>query len=534
MMKKNLLRFTVLLLLTALFLPAGYAQKKKNAKPQTDSIATKSLKAVLNFHAYSTDEMQSYIEFQFIVDGSTVNYVPMSNQNLLKRGEVQNGRAVSQPMSAGRYEASVDILVDVRRKNDGGNEESVNMLHYILVSPPKLEESLQEKSYFSDVRNLAVPNGDYYLYFTLKDVNGNGDSIRYIDFVHVDFPADRVSTSDISLYERMNRSGDGGVFDKYGFWVTPLFQQYAPEKVYSLPFSCEIYNTDKVLGAGKSFIVKSEIVELGRAAKPEYVYCREVQTAPVSVFVHIFNIFHLPSGNYHLNLYVMDADSTVLAFSRAFFQRSNPRIQLDLSHYDDVVVEHTFVEKMTDLKTLQENVATLYPIGTVAEQEFFLQQMKKVPLDELQRYFYGFWIDRAPDDPEGAWLAYKAKVDYVNERYGSTVIKGFRTDRGRVYLRYGPPTTITEEPYDPQAYPYEIWHYYSLGEQTNVKFIFYNRDLATNNYELLHSDYIGEIQDPAWQMKLVKRLSPNVNPDITVPEEYWGGNARDYYKYNRQ
>ncbi|MCR5115652.1 MAG: hypothetical protein K6A95_08290, partial [Bacteroidales bacterium] len=194
-MKKNLLRFTVLLLLTALFLPAGYAQKKKNAKPQTDSIATKSLKAVLNFHAYSTDEMQTYIEFQFIVDGSTVNYVPMSNQNLLKRGEVQNGRAVSQPMSAGRYEASVDILVDVRRKNEGGDEESVNMLHYILVSPPKLEETLQEKSYFSDVRNLAVPNGDYYLYFTLKDMNGNGDSIRYIDFVHVDFPADRVSTS---------------------------------------------------------------------------------------------------------------------------------------------------------------------------------------------------------------------------------------------------------------------------------------------------------------------------------------------------
>ena len=120
----------------------------------------------------------------------------------------------------------------------------------------------------------------------------------------------------------------------------------------------------------------------------------------------------------------------------------------------------------------------------------------------------------------------------MNERYGSKVIEGFRTDRGRVYLRYGPPNTITEEPYDPQAYPYEIWHYYEIGQQTNVKFIFYNRDLVTNNYELLHSDYIGELHDPAWQMKLVKRLSPNSNPDITTPEEYWGGNARDQYKYN--
>jgi GWxTD domain-containing protein len=500
-------RFSLCIGIICLLMFAGYAQKKKSDKPAEP--APKHLLGILNYNAYCTDEQVPYIEFQFIIDGSTAQYVPAS---------------------ADTYAAEVEIEVDIRRNQD---EESVGHLHYILVSPQTRDSVSPEKTYFSDVRNIAVPNGDYYLYFKLKDVHGNSDTLRYIDYIHVNYPTDSVSVSGISLYSRVSRSGDGGVFYKYEMATTPLFQQYAPENIYSLPFSAEIYNTDKVLGKGE-FIVKAEIAELGYRADPEYTMTRRMKTAPASIFIHLFNIYMLPSGNYHLNLYVMDADSNLVATSSTFFQRSNPRVKIDLAQYDGVVVENTFVEKMTDLKQLQYDVATLYPIGNRIEQDFFTQNMKKVPIDQLQRYFYKFWVTRSPNDPEGAWLAYKQKVNFVNERYGSKVIEGFRTDRGRVYLRYGPPNTITEEPYDPQAYPYEIWHYYELGQQTNVKFIFYNHDLVTNNYELLHSDYIGEIQDPAWQMKLVKRLSPNSNPDITTPNEYWGGHAGEYYKYNRQ
>ena len=486
---------------------SGFAQKKKGDTPAEP--VQKHLLAILNYNAYCTDEQKPYIELQFIIDGSTAQYIPASPDT---------------------YAAEIDIDVEIRKAE---GEEMVGKLHYILVSPQTRDSVSEEKTYFSDVRNIAVPNGDYLLYFKLKDVHGNSDTLRYIDFIKVNYPEDSVSVSGISLYSRISRSGDGGVFYKYEMATTPLFQQYAPENLYALPFSAEIYNTDRVLGNG-TFIVKAEIAELGRRAAPEYTMTRTMKTAPASIFIHLFNIYMLPSGNYNLNLYVMDADSNLLTTASTFFQRSNPRVHIDLAQYDNVVVENTFVEKMTDLKQLQEDVATLFPIGNSVEQDFFTQNMKKVPLDQLQRYFYSFWVSRSPNDPEGAWLAYKKKVEFVNERYGSTVIKGFRTDRGRVYLRYGPPNTITEEPFDPQAYPYEIWHYYEIGQQTNVKFIFYNRDLVTNNYELLHSDYIGEMHDPAWQMKLVKRLSPNSNPDVTTPAEYWGGHAGEYYKYNRQ
>ena len=496
---------SILLIAFILLFSASFAQKKNDK----NSVQEPSLSCVVNYNAYCTSALEPYIEFQFLVNGKTAKYV---------RNE------------KGRYNAQIEIRVDV---NDRTADTLVDRLHYILLSDEFEDSVATEKPFFSDIQNMRIANGNYMLYFTITDRNKQ-DTLRYIDLLTADFPTDKVSISNISLWRRLDASGEDGIFEKYGFAATPLFNQYAPESVYTLPITVEIYNTEKILGKNKEFIIQSYIapVEQYRTANPESISYKNMKTAPRNLFLTQFNLFSLPSGNYNAVVVVMDQDSTILASACSFFQRNNPSVKLDLKNYDNVVITNTFVEKITDLKVLQDYVACLYPIGTRMEQEFFLQRMKKVPMEQLQKYFYSFWAKRNESDPEGEWKEYKAKVDFVQKRYGSKVIQGYRTDRGRVYLKYGPPTHIDEEPYDPQAYPYEIWHYYTLGGQTNIKFVFYNRDLISNNYELLHSDLIGEINDPAWQMKLVKRLSPNSNPDILTPEEYWGGNAHDKFKYN--
>lgn len=497
-MKKSTL-FLLLILLSI----SAFSQKNDKKK-------TPALSCVINYNAYCTSEIEPYTEFQFLVNGKTTRYV-------------DNGK--------GKFQAQVEIKVDI---NEQTTDSTIDRLHYILLSDEFNDSVADTKPFFSDIQNVKIENGSYLLYFTIIDRNKK-DTIKYIDLLTVQFPNDKVSISNVSLWRRLDASGEDGIFDKYGYAAIPLFYQYAPENVYALPITAEIYNTEKIIGKDKEIIVKSFITptESFRRPNPESVIYKTMKTGARLLFLHQFNIFTLPSGNYNAVVEVLDKDSNVLASSATFFQRNNPAIKLDLKNYDDVVVTNTFVEKMTDLKQLQDDVASLYPIGSRVEQEFFLQRMKKVPLEQLQKYFYSFWARRNEANPEAAWNEYKAKVEYVQKRYGSAVIKGYRTDRGRVYLKYGPPTNITEEPYDPQAYPYEIWHYYTIEDQTNIKFIFYNRDLVSNNYELLHSDLIGEVNNPAWQMYLVKRLSPCSNPDITTPEDYWGGSANDQYKYNK-
>ena len=85
-------KITLLIGIICLLLTAGYGQKKKSDQPAPAT--PKSLLAILNFNAYCTDEQQSYIEFQFIIDGSTAQYIPAS---------------------ADTYAAEIDIDVDPRR-----------------------------------------------------------------------------------------------------------------------------------------------------------------------------------------------------------------------------------------------------------------------------------------------------------------------------------------------------------------------------------------------------------------------------------
>ncbi|MDD4395927.1 MAG: hypothetical protein PHQ33_08580, partial [Bacteroidales bacterium] len=370
------------------------------------------LLGILNYNAYSTAKMEPYIEFQFLIDGKTTKYVLNENH---------------------KYASEVEITVDINQKNAKLQKDStVATLHYILVSDEFEDSIAQTKPFFIDLQYVQVPNGEYELNFCLKDLHVTTRSIRYIDFIQVHFPVDQICLSGVSLWHTFNATGEGGIFTKYGYSVMPLYQKYAPESVYALPVTLEIYNTSKILGAGKEFLVKAAIVpaEVYRGGDKQYEFYKKMKTDAVAVFLHQFNIFPLASGNYNVVVDVMDMDSNVLATASAFFQRNNPSVKLDLKDYDDVVIDSSFVIKMTDLKVLQDNTASLYPIGTRVEQEFFSQRMKNVPMEQLQKFFYAFWMKRAPEDPEGAWNDYRQKVEYVQAHYGSKVIKGYRTEIG--------------------------------------------------------------------------------------------------------
>jgi GWxTD domain-containing protein len=178
-------------------------------------------------------------------------------------------------------------------------------------------------------------------------------------------------------------------------------------------------------------------------------------------------------------------------------------------------------------------VKYLHPIYTPVEIDFYVLNMDKISVESLKKFFYAFWLKRDPVNPEKAWLEYLAQVQHVNKEFGCKLVPGYRTDRGRVFLQYGPPNSVFESPFDSHSYPYEVWHYYYCTDQSNVKFVFWNTDLVSNDYELLHSDKRGEFHDPMWQIRLTQRKAPIYNPDVTEPEDYFGGNPKDDWKYHR-
>jgi GWxTD domain-containing protein len=146
----------------------------------------------------------------------------------------------------------------------------------------------------------------------------------------------------------------------------------------------------------------------------------------------------------------------------------------------------------------------------------------------MKRFFYSFWANRSVD-PEAAWAAYRAEVIKVNRLFGCRVLKGYETDRGRVFLQYGPPNTMMDRFNDMGTLPYTIWHYYRAGKFTNRRFIFYQPDRVTNCFPMLHSEVPGELNNPQWNMQLHESNTSFRNVQSTDPNSLEGDRVREFF-----
>jgi hypothetical protein len=109
---------------------------------------------------------------------------------------------------------------------------------------------------------------------------------------------------------------------------------------------------------------------------------------------------------------------------------------------------------------------------------------------------YEFWR-RRPDSPREEYLK---RVAYSNNNFQVMGREGYKTDRGRVYIVYGPPDDIERHPNDSNARPYEIWTYNNI--QGGVIFVFVLRQIG-GEYELVHSTHRNELHDENWQQYVV-------------------------------
>ena len=90
---------------------------------------------------------------------------------------------------------------------------------------------------------------------------------------------------------------------------------------------------------------------------------------------------------------------------------------------------------------------------------------------------------------------YKSRVEHANESFGMLGREGYRTDRGRVYIVYGPPDDIERHPNESDTKPYEIWTYNNI--QGGVEFDFLQR-IQGSDYELVNSTHRNELHDANW------------------------------------
>ncbi len=108
--------------------------------------------------------------------------------------------------------------------------------------------------------------------------------------------------------------------------------------------------------------------------------------------------------------------------------------------------------------------------------------------EEREQFIEQFWLRRSPD-PESLENDYKEehyrRIAYANQHFASG-IPGWKADRGRIYIMYGPPDEIEARPSgghynrpieegggSTSTYPFEVWRYrYIEGVGQNIELEF--------------------------------------------------------------
>lgn len=110
--------------------------------------------------------------------------------------------------------------------------------------------------------------------------------------------------------------------------------------------------------------------------------------------------------------------------------------------------------------------------------------MKSATDDQRDQFIVNFWERRNPT-PGSKTNAFKEehyrRLTYANEHFAAG-IPGWKTDRGRIYIVYGPPDSIETHPavehasgiVDSKDLSYQIWHYNHIngvGDNQNLRFV---------------------------------------------------------------
>jgi|SRR5215469_17681048 len=99
--------------------------------------------------------------------------------------------------------------------------------------------------------------------------------------------------------------------------------------------------------------------------------------------------------------------------------------------------------------------------------------------EDRDRFIERFWKrrDPTPGTPENEFKEeHYRRIAYANIHFAWGKVPGWQTDRGRIYIRYGPPDEIKQEPLrlsDTSGKRTEVWYFDSIrsGKPMTFRFV---------------------------------------------------------------
>lgn len=443
------------------------------------SFAVQAIDASVSFATFK-NAAQPYVEIYTHILGNSITY---TTEDSLK------------------YQANVEITIVFRQDTK-------------IVLADKFNLLSNKKTDIVDLKRYVLNNGIYDLEVTLNDNYKEGNQATYKNGVAVKYENNQIlQQSDIQLVASSGLAEDRKhPFAKNRFLLEPLPYHFYGKNSQQLFFYNEVYAPEIEGSLQLRYFIQSQSKADDRILNIKH---KERKAKPLMPLLLMIDIRDLPSGNYDLILEIRDENKELLSQKSVFFQRSNPALASVIENtLQEAQVEERFTQNL-DIEQLEYSLLALIPIIPINLSERLGYVLKESQIEQQRNFLYAYWVKRNPQNTAFAYEQYMKVVRAVDKTFKSGFRHGFETDRGYRYLKYGQPDDIVNVQDDPVAPPYEIWSYndFPMTGQNNIRFLFYNPSLAGGDYILLHSNAIGELNNPQWEVELYRDAPTEVEGD---------------------
>ena len=426
-----------------------------------------------DYAQFGYDSLSNYIEFYYSFGQSSLNYVDADT---------------------GDYVGGI-LHIEI---TDSATSEKIVDKHWLVNS--EIMDSTELNRNLIGILGFILNQGSYKLTITGLDAN-NPSNIRTIsEFLFVvPFIKTSISLSDIQLAANIipGSENTSSIFYKNTYEITPLPAALCGENQPILFYYTEVYNI--LSSPYENELRMDELVVNSRGQLVSSKSKKINKSVDSRVEVGKLNVYKYPTDTYTLAVNLIDSVANYGVLSSKKFFVYNPSV----APVDTLQLTTSPVLSTTFGSMSEEELDDLFEKSVYIASEAEKDRYEALTTVEAKREFmYTFWRARdenPSDDRNQYYQDYLKRIAESNAKFTAAKKDGWKTDRGRVYLIYGPPSEIERYPNQIETKPYEIWRYESL--EGGVSFVFGDVS-GYNDYQLLHSTKRGELRDDNWQRRI--------------------------------
>jgi GWxTD domain-containing protein len=401
-----------------------------------------------------------------------------------------------QPEEDG-YSALVNMFIEIQ--SDSGtvvDSSDWNIANWIK----SISEAEVPNYMINDAIKAQLAAGKYTVTLRASDVKSGKMGLTKFEINVPHFDSTALCASQIELIYKI-ASPDGGHFDKAGKKLIPNTRGVYSHDDGVVYFYAEAYN---LKDNHDEYSVTAKVLDGNGILYKELPPMTQKVLANSEVILNGLNIAGIKPGVYRLQLVINAGDQTTT--TEKAFEVTPGQKEWELARQTQELADFPESENIT---TEEEAKKFRNEIMFIANSDE-LKQYDALPLEAKSRFAEAFWKrrDPTPDTPINEYkIEHYDRFRYANEAFSTfrgagAAENGWRSDRGRVYIVYGPPDDIENHPSSLEELPWAQWFYNDV--QGGVYFIFLDES-GYGNMRLIHSTAQSEIRDYNWQY----RISPS-------------------------